>query len=249
MDEVGFLLVGLFLPLFPLSIVFNALLRRVDQPLVRSAIILAWPQIGLLVLSTLGGDLPSWLVVWALATAMLYAFRLLAMREVKRWTAFLATSSWAVLWLPVLGGVVLSEMWQYAAAFSLPLTFLTLLARSLERRFGAAYTGLYGGLALSTPRFAGILVVTVLAATATPLFPSFFTMLSSMVASRPEPAITLTIVWLVWSWAGARLLQGLIVGTAVPDPSEDLDIPSTWGYTIALAGLVLAGLFLTGRQL
>lgn len=249
MQEVGFVLVGLLLPLFPLSIVFNAVLQRIGHPALRSAILLAWPQAGLWALSTLSADLPSWLVYWALATSILYAFRLLAMREVGRWIGFLATSSWAVLWLPAAGGIGHSELWLYAAAFTLPLVILTLLASVLEERFGAAYIGLYGGIAISTPRFAGVLVFAILAATATPVFPSFFAMLNSVIASQPVPAVLLTISWVGWSWAAARLLQGLIVGAAEPNPKEDLSMAATWGYAAGLLALVAAGVIVTGSYL
>jgi len=249
MQEFGYLAAGLFLPLFPLSIVFNAILGRVGHPLMRSALLVAWPMAGLLVLSALDDDLPSWLVAWALATAALYAFRMLAMRDITRWTGFLASSAWALLWLPASTDVETSQLWLHAAAFSIPLVVVTLLSRNLEQRFGAAYIGLYGGLALSTPRFAGVLVISVLAATATPLFPSFLSMLGVAVAADPAPAIALVLVWFIWSWAGARLLQGLIVGAAEPSPQSDLRPSTTWGYAAGLTGLAVAGLILMGSQL
>jgi NADH:ubiquinone oxidoreductase subunit 4 (subunit M) len=217
--------------------------------LLQSALLLAWPQIGLWALTTQTAETPSWLVVWALATALLYAFRLLAMREIGRWTGFLATSTWALLWLPVDAGMQPSQLWSFAAGFSVPLVFLTLLAQVLERQFGAAYTGLYGGLAGRMPRFAGVLVVSVLAATATPLFPTFFSMLHAVIVSQPVPAVVLTLIWLIWSWAAARLLQGLIVGPAEPSPEFDLSVTTTWSYGVGLAGLVVAGLTLTGSSL
>jgi hypothetical protein len=99
------------------------------------------------------------------------------------------------------------------------------------------------------PRFAGVLVISVLAATATPLFPSFFTMLGTLIASQPVPAVVLAVVWLIWSWAAVRLLQGLIVGAAVPSPQHDLGTATVWGYTLGLAGLVFAGLILIGGSL
>jgi NADH:ubiquinone oxidoreductase subunit 4 (subunit M) len=249
MREIGYLLIGLFLPLYPLSIGFNAVFERIDHPLLRAALLLAWPQVGLLGFSMIAAEPPSWLVIWALATSALYAFRLLAMREMGRWTGFLATSAWALLWLPASAGVQASQLWPFAAAFSVPLVFLTLLARILEQRFGAAYTGLYGGLAQSMPRFAGVLVISVLAATATPVFPSFFTLLGTLIVSQPLPAVVLAVVWLMWSWAAARLLQGLIVGAADPGPHCDLDTATAWRYAIGLAGLVFAGLILTGGSL
>ena len=170
------------------------------------------------------------------------------MREIGRWTGFLATSAWALLWLPAYAGVQPSQLWTFAAGFSVPLVFLTLLAQSLQRHYGAAYTGLYGGLARRMPRFAGVLVVSVLAATATPLFPTFFAMLHTLIVSQPIPAVALTVIWLIWSWAAARLLQGLIVGPAEPSPELDLGIRTTWGYATGLAGLVVVGLILIGES-
>lgn len=249
MTELGFVLIGIFLPLFPFSVVFNAVFERVGHPLARSALLLAWPQVGLWGLSAHTAEIPSWLVAWALASAVLYAFRLLAMREMIRWTGFLATSAWALLWLPAHAGGLPSQLWTFAAGFSVPLVFLTLLAQALEHRFGAAYAGLYGGLAQRMPRLAGVLVVSLLAATATPLFPAFFGMLHALVVSPPVPAVSLAGIWLIWSWAAARLLQGLIVGPADPGPELDLRVGTTWLYTAGLAGLVLVGLAVTGSPL
>jgi hypothetical protein len=249
MGDPGLLFIGLFLPLFPFSMAFNAALERVAHPALRSMLLLAWPQLGLLLLGAQAETLPVWVVSWALATALLYAFRLLAMREMGRWTGFLATSAWALLWLAAYAGVPVSQLWVFAAGFSVPLAILSLLGRVLEHRFGAAYCGLYGGLARCMPRLAGVLVVSVLAATATPLFPTFFAMLHTLIVSQPLPAVGLTAIWLIWSWAGARLLQGLIVGPAEPSPELDLRITTTWGYAAALAGLAVAGLILTGSRL
>ena len=249
MTELGLVVIGIFLPLFPFSMVFNAVLDRVRHPVPRSLLLLAWPQIGLAALSIHGAAIPPWLLGWALLSSLLYAFRLLSMREMGYWTGFLATSAWALLWLPAYAGVPPSQLWTFAAGFSVPLVFLGLLARVLERQFGAAYTQLYGGLARRMPRFAGVLVVSVLAATGTPLFPSFFAMLHTLIVSQPVPAVVLTGIWLIWSWAAARLLQGLIVGPAEPGPEMDLRVTTTWGYATGLAGLAVAGLILTGGRL
>lgn len=249
MNEGVYLLAGLFLPLFPLSMVFNALLARIRHPLQRTLLLLLWPQLGLSILSTMNGALPAWLVAWALATSALYAFRQLAMREMIIWTGFLSTSAWALLWLPLSAGAELAQLHYYAAGFSIPLVFLTLLAGMLERRFGAAFTGLYGGLALSMPRFSGVLVICVLAATATPLFPGFFSMLHTLLAAQPLATAVLVVIWLLWSWAGARLLQGLIVGPAEGASIRDLDSLATWGYAAGLAILVALGLVLIGSHL
>jgi hypothetical protein len=99
------------------------------------------------------------------------------------------------------------------------------------------------------PRLSGVLVISILAATATPLFPAFFAMLNALIVSQPAPAVVLTGVWLIWSWAAARLVQGLIVGPAEPSPELDLSLAITWAYAAALATLVVAGLILTGGRL
>ena len=249
MADLGLVVVGLFLPLFPFSIAFNAILERIGQPLPRSALLLVWPQIGLWVLSAHGAARPSWFVLWALATALLYAFRLLAMREMGRWIGYFATSAWTLLWLAAYAGLPPSHLWTFAAGFSIPLVFLTLQAGMLERHFGAAYVGLYGGLAQRIPRFSGVLVLSVLATIATPLFPTFFAMLHTLIVSQPLPAVGLSVVWLIWSWAAARLIQGLIVGPSEPSPELDLPITTTWGFAAGLAGLIVAGLILTGSRL
>ena len=249
MSVLGLVLVGVFLPLFPFSIAFNALLERLTNPLQRSVLLLVWPQIGVLAVSANASAIPSWFVTWALLSSLLYAFRLLTMREMGRCVGFLATSAWALLWLAAYAGIPAAQLWIFAAAFAIPLIFLTLLAQTLERQFGAAYIGLYGGLARRMPRFAGVLVISVLAATATPLFPAFFAMLHTLFVSQPVPAVALAAVWLIWSWASARLLQGLIVGPAEPSPGEDLSVPTTWSFAAGLTLLIVAGLILTGSRL
>ena len=74
-------------------------------------------------------------------------------------------------------------------------------------------------------------------------------MLSTLIVSQPVPAVALTAVWLIWSWAAARLVQGLIVGVAEPSPHQDLNIATTWGYAIGLLALVSSGLILMGSRL
>ncbi|MDZ7803179.1 hypothetical protein [Thiohalophilus sp.] len=123
------------------------------------------------------------------------------------------------------------------------------MAPELERRFGAAYTGLYGGLAESIPRFSSILVLVVLAIIATPLFPTFFIMLATVmqaVTLMPLVAVGIALVWLLWSWAGARLLQGLIVGPAGDAEVIDLNRATTGAYALALTLLVASGLYAIG---
>jgi NADH:ubiquinone oxidoreductase subunit 4 (subunit M) len=125
---------------------------------------------------------------------------------------------------------------------------LALLGATLERRFGAAYLGLYGGLAGALPRFSGILAIVVLAVVATPLFPSFFAMLSMILQTMPAMPLVaagVAMVWLLWSWAGARLLQGLLAGPQ-GEAAADLGRINMWLYIAVLAGLAFMGVYWLG---
>lgn len=243
------LLTGLFLPLFPLSMVFNRLFARTGSAGLRGVLLLVWPQAGLVLLTVADVQIPQWLMVWGLSTSVLYGFRVLALREVGLWTGFLATSSWALLWVAAGNGAAPSTLQAYAIAFSAPLVLLASLVAGLERRYGAAYSGLYGGLASSVPRLAAVLVLVVLAATATPVFPAFFAMLATVfatTAAAPALAVVLVLVWLLWSWAAARLLQGLVAGPVAVEPVPDLSLPSLSVYASMLGVLAAGGFYLAG---
>ena len=244
MPDPALLLLAFFLPLFPFSIGFNALYARLSHPGLRLGLLLLWPVLGIGLYRSLNPDIPAWVMPWAIATALLYAFRLVAMREVGRWTGFLATSIWACLWpAAVYAG---DHLILYALGFGVPLAILALLVAGLEQRFGAAYTDLYGGLALTVPRLSGVLVVAILAATATPLFPGFFVMIDILVGSDPRVAIALVALWGLWSWAGARLIQGLIVGHVPERAVEDISLIDAWLAAFAFLALVVAGILLLG---
>ena len=243
------LLIGLFLPLFPLSMVFNHLLDRVSLSLVRIGLLLLWPQMGLALFFLLEGNGVSlWVVSWAVLTALLYGFRLLTQRDVHGWVGFLATSTWSLLWL-LLATETHTTLAIHALGFSIPLILVALLAIALQNRFGAAYTHLYGDLATTMPRLAGLLVFSTLAATATPIFPAFFSMLKivSLLIINPLIAVIALLTWLSWSWAGIRLLQGLLVGPAHPACQvKDLHRGSGWLFTLILVLLAASGLFVSG---
>ncbi|MDZ7750385.1 MAG: hypothetical protein U5S82_01715 [Gammaproteobacteria bacterium] len=246
MSVPTYLLAGLFLPLFPLSLVFNAMLRRAPYPWLRMVLLLAWPQIGLMLVLAAAAPAPAWFIPWALLTSGLYALRALTLEDVGLWSGFLATSLWSLLWLVVAGDGWTLQAALHALGLSLPLVLLALLGAGLERRFGAARAGLPGGLAQSLPRYAGVLVLVVLAVTATPLFPPFFTMLALVFAAVPAvplTALALAGIWLLWTWAGARLLAGLVVGPAGGGGAADLSLPAAWAYAAALAGLAGAGIY------
>jgi len=248
MALILYCIAGLFLPLFPFSMLFNALYARLGNPVVRSLLLLCWPQIGMAVVSTYDMTVPGWVLGWGLLTSLLYALRALALREVALWTSFVGTSAWALLWVLLGNEVTLLQLQFFSFGISVPLILMALLSAGLEKRFGAAYLGLYGGLAQSIPRFAGILVVVVLAIVATPLFPTFFAMLYMMlkaISAAPLVAVGVACVWLLWSWAGARLLQGLIVGpmrVATPDLSQ----AALWSYIAVLGALTIAGVYSSG---
>jgi NADH:ubiquinone oxidoreductase subunit 4 (subunit M) len=241
-----YILAGLFLPLFPLSMVFNQVLGRIRQSWQRGLLILLWPQIGVLIVSQAGAPVPDWFVAWALLTAALYAYRALSLNAVGLWIGFVATSAWALLWVVAAEP---AQLYLQALGFSLPLALISLLTGSLEGRMGAAHTALGGGLGVAAPRLAGLFVVAVLAAVATPIFPGFFTMLATLIgqaASAPIAALVLVLVWLLWTWSGARLLHGILVGPAREISVEDMSTMATWGYATGFVVLALVGIKLGG---
>jgi hypothetical protein len=248
-ESMIILLAGIFLPLFPLSMVFNAILDRVTHKWLRLLLFIAWPLIGLFMVLDRNLVLPDWLLPLAIFTSALYAIRLLTLRDVNQWSGFLATSLWSLLWLPMMQEAPSELLYAYAISMSVPLALLVLLSAGLEQRYGAAYTGLYGGLARTVPRFAGMLVTVVVAATATPLFPTFFIMLEMVVktiSATPLAAATLLLIWLFWSWAGARLIKGLIVGRASIVKIADMEITTLGLYSVVLLALVVGGIYLSG---
>jgi len=247
--EWGVLLVaGLFLPLFPQSMLFNALFARVQQPLLRAFLVLAWPQVGIVLVVAFIEELPGWLPYWGAATALMYALRALALRDIGLWAAFIATSAWSLLWISVGQGTDTRYLTLFALGMSLPLILLIFLCHWLERRFGAAYLGLYGGLAQTAPRFSGILVMVVLGILATPVFPSFFALLSMIIESMQMNlflAVAVGTVWLLWSWAGANLLQGLVAGPK-QESVGDLGCGLMWLNIAVLSGLAVTGVYCLG---
>jgi formate hydrogenlyase subunit 3/multisubunit Na+/H+ antiporter MnhD subunit len=129
---------------------------------------------------------------------------------------------------------------------------MSLLIGSVESRLGAAHTSLGGGLGSAAPRLAGLFVIGVLAVVATPIFPGFFTMLASVLgqaASAPIAALALVLVWLLWTWSGARLLHGIVVGPPRELTVQDMTTTATWGYAAGFIILALVGINLGGMLL
>jgi len=250
MSEIMLIIAGLFLPLFPMSMVFNGLFSRLGSPLLRIVLLLAWPLIGVAIVSSVGIEIPDWIMVWALLTAILYGFRALVLREVSLWAAFIATSLWAVLWLVIDSNEAgFSLLAFFALGFSVPLALLVLLSGELEKRFGAAYTGLYNGMAQSLPRLSWVIVIVVLAIIATPTFPAFSAVMTAMLNiahGSLTMALMLAVAWFIWGWAGARLIQGLLIGEEREAAVADMSSGKSWAYAAALVALIYYGVCMMG---
>ena len=243
------LIASLFLPLFPLSVVFNGALTKLQNPAARCAVLLLWPQLGVTLLQIAAHGVPPYFVPWALLTSGLYALRLLTVRDMGRWAGFLATSGLALTWALAAGGAPRVDLHLFALWFSLPPALMALLAHPLTRRFGAAYAGLQGGLLGPLPRLSGVLAVTVLAAVATPPFPGFFGLLRVLHTLDWTGALAGLAIWLIWGWAATKLLQGFIFGADRTAPSADIGRASTLAFTGVFGLFVAAGLYLTGGGL
>lgn len=246
MNSLLLLMAGFFLPLFPLSIVFNALLSRLCHPVLRVILILVWPQIGVLLLAASGLPLSSdFFLGWGLLTALFYAWRLLTVRDLGQWAAMLATSAWAMAWAAATANDSHS-LHAFVLWLSVAPALLILIGVALKKRFGAAYAGLVLGLARDLPRLSALIVIVVLAAMALPLFPAFFALLQLLMHTSIGVAIPVLLIWLLWSWSGTRLLNGLVFGPRSGAIADDLDLRLTWAFTGLIAAIVLLNLIWTG---
>ena len=240
------LIAALFLPLFPFSILLNGVLARMRNPLAKCMILLLWPQIGVLVLLAAKQPVPEGFAAWSLLSSAIYALRLLTVRDLGLWAGYLACSSLSLIWFRHDAGVF--DMSVSAFWLSLPAAMLLLIESSLARRFGAAYAGLYGGLAASSmPRLSGMLVLTLLAAIATPPAPAFFTMLSLLRRVGIAPAVL--VIWLLWGWAAIRLMQGFLTGGNAREAAADIGKSGALLFAGFLGGIVFVGIYLAGGAL
>ena len=239
------LLATLFLPLFPFSMLLNWLLTRLHHPFARCMLLLLWPQIGVLLVSLSGQTVPPEFAIWAVASSAIYALRLLTVRDLGMWTGYIASSALALTW-GLAAQDKLLEMQIFVFWFSLPAALLALLTWPLAKRFGAAFAGLYGGLAGSVPRLSGLLVFTLLAAIATPPSPGFFAMLGLLSKLGWPLAPGVLLIWLLWGWAATKLMQGFVFGEERAAPVADIGSVVTVLYSSALGVFVVTGFFLTG---
>lgn len=246
---ISILLAALFLPLFPFSMLLNKVLARLPWPAARFTLLLVWPLLGVAILDLSEPEVPAFVVPWALISSALYALRLLTVRDLGLWAGFLAASVLPLTWGLAQSGAQIENLYLFALWFSMPSALLALLTQPLTTRFGAAYAGLRGGLTARLPRLSALLVITLLAAIATPPFPGFFAMLDLLQRMSSSAALAIVVIWLVWGWGAARLLQGFVVGADRPASIDDIGMSSTWGYTSVLCALVIAGAYLTGGGL
>jgi NADH:ubiquinone oxidoreductase subunit 4 (subunit M) len=134
-------------------------------------------------------------------------------------------------------------------SFSLPLALMSLLVGEIVHRYESAYVGIVRGVAQAQPRLSGVMIIVMMAAIASPLFPGFFSMLqiiTSMVLTYPLLVAGLSLLWLIWSWSGIRLLQELLVGPALAIKYRDISRARAIAYGLLIALLFLSGLLLSG---
>lgn len=239
----------LFLPLFPLSIVFNALLGRLRYPLARSAFLLLWPQIGVAAVHLSGNAAPHAFLPWAIASAGLYALRLLTVSDLATYAGFLACSSLALTWSLVTSGAMLADVGLFVFWFSLPTALLAGFTGPLTRRFGAAYARLCPGLGQSMPRLSVALALAVLSAIATAPSPAFFALWVLLRGLDAAGVAAVLAVWLIWGWGAARLLQGFVFGTPREVGVPDIGRGTASALWIALAVFTVSGIYLAGGRL
>jgi NADH:ubiquinone oxidoreductase subunit 4 (subunit M) len=252
MTSIGLLVAAVFLPLFPFSMLFNRVFARLEYTGLRMSLLLLWPQTGVLALVTLGEKPAAWMVWWAVATSILYALRSVALRDLRLWTGYMATSAWSLLWLaaafaPHAGSAHTLAL--QAAGLSAPFVLLTWISGRLDTELGAAYAGVCGGLAATMPRLSGLLTLAILAAVATPLVPGFFVLLATtlhVLPVMPGAALLILAVWILWAWSGARILRGFIVGPAREAPVRDLGNAAAGLSGLVFVVLMLAGIAISG---
>ena len=236
------------LPLLPFSLGVNAVLQALPAWL-RALLLVALPVAGAYVLGGVAvpaGPLAQVIQVLAAVTALLYAWRLLAVRELFVWARLQASSSWPLVWLAWLYGMPDDRLIAVALGLSLPAAVLTLLACALRRRLGGAYLGLRGRLGPTYPRLTGAVVVTLLAALAAPPFPGFFALLAVLFEMPAVCVFTVLGVWILWSWAAALLWQHGLFGNPWPRPVGTSDVSVSAGAIWVLLALIAVSLGLMG---
>ncbi len=244
------LVATLLLPgLFPLSMLGGALFDAAPRAALRALGLVLLPAAGVLLLARVAPP-PQWagaLQALALGTALLYAWRLLGVRELFVWARLHAVSASALVWLAWLHGASGAALLACAGALLLPAVLLTLLAGAMQRRAGAAYIGLRGNLTAAWPRLGAALAACVLAVLALPPFPGFLALAGLLRHLGPGAAGAVLLTWLSWSWAGAQLWQAGGFGASwAPVRAPDLGRLALPGLWLAGAVFVAAGMWGSG---
>jgi NADH:ubiquinone oxidoreductase subunit 4 (subunit M) len=259
---LSLLAAGIFLPLYPLSIAANLLLKRQSPlegsdplagPAFKALAIVLMPLAGVALVAlglSLAGDsagrLAIGFAVWGGLTSVFYAFRLLSARDGKIWIAQLYSSALALVWVGIVHGVPLLLPAVGLALSLLPLLFLL---SYLTRRFGIARVGLYPGLSSRMPVFSALFVAAVLVAVAVPFSPAFFAIadlaFGGAAANELIPLAPISLSWLLWTWAGVNLIAGIVFGMPRDDLAYvDLDRRAAVLHGAGMLLLSLFGIFL-----
>ena len=231
------------LPLFPATLWMNRLLQALPVGL-RAVALVALPVAGAYLLgrAPVPAGAASPLAALAVVTALLYAWRLLAVREAFVWARLQASSAWPLIWLAWLHGMPAESLLAVALALSLPPAALTSIGQSLARRIGGAYLGLRGRLGPAYPRLAGLWVLALIAALAAPPAPGFFAILAVMYLLPGSLVFAVLATWLMWSWAAALQWQHGLYGPPWPRRAGTEDLSATasavW-LVLAVAAVIL----------
>ena len=124
---IALFLALILLPLFPLSMLFNAGLQALPVWL-RAPVLVTFPIAGVLLLDRAAVPPEQYIAplqLLAAFTALLYAWRLLAVQEVFIWARLQATSAWPLVWLAWLHGLHGKTLVFVALAVTIPAGILS----------------------------------------------------------------------------------------------------------------------------
>ena len=251
MDWLKFLIAASLLPIFPFSLIFNRVISWAPAYWVQAAAVVALPQVGIRLATSLPGSQLSllhsraWLAL-VMLTAVFYGFRALSVRDVTIWARLMATSGLTLAWVLRAPLTATRGMSAAALAWSVPTALVMILAGLLARRAGGAYLGLQGGLATVLPRLSGLLTLSALAVVATPVFPSFFALIHVFSAVSLPWIWPLLLVLLIWGWSVGNFLQELLFGGYHGETMRDLSILGASVGAVALGLFALSGLLWSG---
>lgn len=251
MEWVRLAVAAVLLPVFPTSLVFNALLNWTPTWWARAAAVIALPQAGVALVGSAPSTRlplvhsPGWIAL-VIFSSVLYAFRAISVREVAIWARLMATSGLSLVWIlvaPARGG---HSMAVAALAWSVPAALLMIFAGLLSERTGGAYLGLQGGLATVAPRMSAVLTLSALALVATPVFPSFFALLQVFDLLALYWLWPLLVVLLVWGWSVGSFLQQLLFGAYRGERIPDLGPVGASSGAVVLGGLAISAVIWSG---